>query len=39
VAVRDDELDKLTNKLLNIVNETMQPASVNLWLKKGAQDK
>jgi hypothetical protein len=34
VTVRDEvELDKLTSELLNVVNQTMQPASVSLWLK------
>jgi hypothetical protein len=38
VTVRDEvELDKLTSELLNVVNATMQPKSVSLWLKKDAK--
>jgi hypothetical protein len=34
VTARDEvELEKLTSELLNVVNDTMQPASVSLWLK------
>jgi hypothetical protein len=34
VTVRDEvELDKLTSELINVVNDTMQPTSVSLWLK------
>ncbi len=33
-TARDEvELDKLTGELLNVVDATMQPTSVNLWLK------
>jgi len=35
VTARDEvELDKLAAELINVVNETMQPASVSLWLKR-----
>jgi len=34
-TVRDEtDIDKLTAELVNVVNETMQPRSVTLWLKK-----
>jgi hypothetical protein len=33
-TARDEvELEKLTSELLNIINETMQPSQVSLWLK------
>ena len=35
-AVRDEtDLEKLSVELLNVVNETMQPKSVSLWLNRG----
>ncbi len=34
-AARDEvELENLTGELLDVVGETMQPASVSLWLMK-----
>jgi len=34
-TVRDEtDLDKLTASLINLVQETMQPEHVSLWLKK-----
>lgn len=34
VTVRDEtDLEKLTSELVNVVNETMQPKSVSVWLK------
>ncbi len=34
-TVRDEtDIDKLTAELLNVVNETMQPRSVTVWLKR-----
>jgi len=36
-TVRDEtDIDKLTAELVNVVQETMQPKSVSLWLKKTA---
>jgi hypothetical protein len=34
-TVRDEtDIEKLTRNLVEVVNETMQPRSVNIWLKK-----
>ncbi len=34
-TVRDEtDIDKLTAELVNVVNETMQPKSISLWLKR-----
>ena len=39
-TVRDEtDLDKLTASLINVVQETMQPAQVSLWLKEKANPK
>ncbi len=38
-TVRDEtDLDKLAASLINVVQETMQPESVTLWLRKDPQD-
>jgi hypothetical protein len=35
IAVRDEtDLEQLTNRLVEVVNETMQPESVTLWFPK-----
>jgi hypothetical protein len=35
-TVRDEtDLEKLTGRLIQVVEETMQPTSVSVWLKKG----
>lgn len=37
VTVRDEtDLDTLTEELLNVVNDTMQPKSASVWLKREA---
>ena len=37
-TVRDEtDLDKLTAELVNVVNETMEPKSVSVWLKSEAR--
>jgi hypothetical protein len=37
-TVRDEpDLEKLTAELLNVIQETMQPASLSLWLRETAQ--
>jgi hypothetical protein len=37
---RDEtDLDKLAESLINVVQETMQPAQVSLWLKEKANPK
>jgi hypothetical protein len=39
-TVRDEtDIDKLTNELVNVVNETMQPKSVSVWLGPSARSK
>ena len=38
VTVRDEtDLDRLSAEMLNVVNETMQPKNVSLWLKKDSK--
>jgi len=32
-------LEKLTERLVNVVYETMQPAHISLWLKQNEQRK
>ena len=37
-TVRDEtDLEKLTGRLMQVVDETMQPRSLSLWLKKQAR--
>jgi hypothetical protein len=39
-TVRDEtDLDRLTGRLVEVVNETMQPKSVSLWLKREERGK
>ena len=39
-ACRDEtDLDKLTARLVEVVDETMQPESVGLWLKDAGKKK
>jgi len=38
VTVRDEvELEEWTGELLNVVNETVQPTSVGVWLRAAAK--
>jgi hypothetical protein len=39
VTVRDEtDLEKLTTELVNVVQETMQPTKVSVWLKRTTED-
>ncbi|RIK21729.1 MAG: hypothetical protein DCC52_14040 [Chloroflexi bacterium] len=39
-TVRDEtDLEKLTAELVNVVQETMQPTSVSVWLKRTTEDR
>jgi len=39
-TVRDEtDLEKLTARLMQVVDETMQPRSVSVWLKQAANEK
>lgn len=38
VARNETDLERLTNALLGVVHETMQPTHVSLWLGKAVDD-